>query len=216
MKPSTKKFLPLLLAFLAAGQGAAAEAGPGFKASLVDADAPEVAEVRRLGENAINQLANTLVREVNTALAKGGAEGAVDICHLKSVPMVKGTVAGLPRITAMKRTSVRLRSPANTPDPAEQQVLGFIRQEMEMGENPPALLVQRVENPPAAPEWRVYKPLGIMPKCLACHGNPAEQSAALRAKLSALYPADQATGYKAGEWRGLMRVSVADAPAKQP
>lgn len=214
MKLLRNFFLPLWLVLLAAVNGAAAEAGPGFKASLVDADAPEVAEVRRLGENAINQLANTLVREVTAALAKSGAEGAVDICHLKSVPMVKGTVAGLPRITAMKRTSVRLRNPANTPDAADEQVLGFIRQEMENGENPPALLVQRVENPPAAPEWRVYKPLGIMPKCLACHGNPAEQSAALRAKLSALYPADQATGYKAGEWRGLMRVTVADAPAK--
>jgi len=203
-----------LCSLLLIGAGRAAETGPAFKASLVDLDAPEVAEVRQLGENAINQLANTLVREVNSALAKGGAEAAVDICHLKTVPMVKGTVAGLPRITAMKRTSIRLRSPANAPDAAEKMVLEYIRQEMENGENPPALLVQRVENPPAAPEWRVYKPLGVMPKCLACHGDPAQQSAALQAKLSGLYPADQATGYKAGQWRGLMRVTVADAPAK--
>jgi Protein of unknown function (DUF3365) len=205
---------PVLWCLLLAGPGWAAETGPAFNARLVDVDAPEVAEVRQLGENAINQLANTLVREVNTALAKDGAEGAVDVCHLKTVPMVKGTVAGLPRITAMKRTSLRLRSPANTPDAAEQQVLDFIRQEMESGENPPPLLVQRVDNPPAAPEWRVYKPLGVMPKCLACHGDPAQQSAGLKAKLSAHYPADQATGYKAGQWRGLMRVTVADAPAK--
>lgn len=205
---------PVLCSLWLVSPGWAAEKGPGFKASLVDIDAPEVAEVRQLGENAINQLANTLVREVNTALAKGGAEAAVDTCHLQAVPIVKGTLAGLPRITAMKRTSLRLRSPANAPDPAEQLVLEFIRQEMEMGENPPPLLVQRVENPPAAPEWRVYKPLGVMPKCLACHGDPAEQSAALKAKLSAHYPADQATGYKAGQWRGLMRVTVADAPAK--
>jgi Protein of unknown function (DUF3365) len=205
---------PVLWSLLLTSPGWSAEPGSAFKATLVDIDAPEVAEVRQLGENAINQLANTLVREVNTALAKGGAEGAVDTCHLQAVPIVKGTLAGLPRITAMKRTSLRLRSPANAPDPAEQLVLEYIRQEMENGENPPPLLVQRVENPPAAPEWRVYKPLGVMPKCLACHGDPAEQSAALQAKLSAHYPADQATGYKAGQWRGLMRVTVADAPGK--
>jgi hypothetical protein len=197
-----------------AGTAWSAETGPAFNARLVDVDAPEVAEVRQLGENAINQLANTLVREVNSALAKDGAEKAVDICHLKAVPIVKGTFAGLPRITAMKITSIRLRSPANTPDTADKMILEYIRQEMENGENPPALLVQRVDNPPAAPEWRVYKPLGVMPKCLACHGDPAEQAAGLRAKLSAHYPTDQATGYKAGQWRGLMRVTVADAPAK--
>jgi hypothetical protein len=214
MKPRLIILSPVLCSLLLVGPAWAAEANAVFNARLVDIDAPEVAEVRQLGENAINQLANTLVKEVQSALAKSGAEAAVDICHLKSVPMVKGTVAGLPRITAMKSTSIRLRSAANAPDAADKMVLEFIRQEMENGENPPPLLVQRVDNPPAAPEWRVYKPLGVMPKCLACHGDPADQSAALKAKLSAHYPADQATGYKAGQWRGIMRVTVADAPAK--
>ena len=78
----------------------------------------------------------------------------------------------------------------------------------------PDFAVARVEAPPAAPEWRVYKPLGIMPKCLACHGDSAGQSEALKTKLATLYPADKASDYSAGEWRGLIRVTVADAPAK--
>jgi hypothetical protein len=36
----------------------------------------------------------------------------------------------------------------------------------------------------------------------------------LKTKLAALYPGDKASNYSAGEWRGLIRVTVADAPKK--
>jgi mono/diheme cytochrome c family protein len=192
----------------------ASEGAGTLKATFAEADTPEVAEIRKLGEAAINRLATQLVREVTSAMAKDGPEGAVETCHLKAVPITNGTVAGLPRITAMKRTSFRLRSPANAPDAAEKIALDHIQQLLDNGDSPPPLLVQRVEAPPAAPEWRVYKPLGIMPKCLACHGDSAGQSEALKTKLAALYPGDKASNYSAGEWRGLIRVTVADAPAK--
>lgn len=185
-----------------------------IKARLVDDASPEVAEIRKLGEDAINRLATTLVREVTAAMAKEGAAAAVDSCHLKAVPMTNGTVAGLPRIIAMKRTSLKLRSPANAPDAAEKLVLDHIQQLLDYGDPPPPLLVQRVETPGTAPEWRVYKPIGMMPKCLVCHGDPDGQPDTLRAKLAERYPADQATGYNPGEWRGLIRVTVADTPAK--
>lgn len=188
--------------------------GDALKARLIDDGNPEAAEVRKLGEDAINRLATTLVREVTAAMAKEGPAGAVDTCHLKAVPLTNGTVAGLPRIVAMKRTSLKLRSPANAPDAAEKLVLDHIQQLLDDGDPPPPLLVQRVETPGAAPEWRVYKPVGMMPKCLACHGDPEGQPDALRAKLAERYPDDQATGYNTGEWRGLIRVTVADAPKK--
>ena len=216
MKPSFKALGTLFLAVPFATPASAAEGGAALPARFVNDDTAEVAEVRRLGGDAINRLAVTLVREVTSAIAKDGPEAAVDVCHLKALPMTNGTVAGLPRITAVKRTSLKLRNPANAPDAADQLALDYIRQQMENGDAPSALLIQRVESPSAAPEWRVYKPLGVTTTCLACHGDPAEQSAALRAKLSALFPADQATGYNAREWRGLIRVTVADAPAKKP
>jgi len=196
--------------------GTAAEGNNATKARFIPEDAPEVAEIRRLGEDAINRLAVTMVREVAGAIARDGPEAAVDVCHLKALPMTNGTVAGLPRITAVKRTSLKLRNPANAPDAADQLALDHIRQQMENGDAPSPLLIQRVEPPSAPPEWRVYKPLGVTANCLVCHGDPAEQPDALRAKLNKLYPADQATGYNAREWRGLIRVTVADAPIKKP
>jgi len=193
----------------------AADPAPAVQARIIAADNPEVADIRQAGETAITRIAYNLVREVNTALAKDGPEAAADICHLKDLPMTKGTVGGMPRITALKLTSLKVRSGNNAPDSADKQVLAYIQDQMNNGDAPASLLIQRVEGP-GTPEWRVYKPLGVMPKCLACHGDPAEQSPALRTKLGARYPKDQATGYTAGEWRGVVRVTVAENPAKQP
>jgi len=216
MKTRLRLLATLVLTAALPALGTAAEGGPAIKARFVSDDTAEVAEVRRLGEDAINRLAVTLVREVAGAIARDGPEAAVDVCHLKNLPVTNGTVAGLPRITAVKRTSLKLRNPANAPDAADQLALDHIRLQMENGDAPSSLLIQRVESPSAPPEWRVYKPLGTTANCLVCHGDPAEQPDALRAKLNQLYPADQATGYSAREWRGLIRVTVADAPAKKP
>ena len=212
MKTQTQhRFVLLLAAPLAALALGAAEAP--VKSAFITVDTPESAEVRKLGEAAINRLAVRMVHEVNTALANGEPERAVDTLHLRDLPMTNGTVAGLPRITALKRTSLRLRSPGNAPDAADQLALEEVLRQLESGDAAPSVLVQRAELPPAAPEWRVYKPIGIMPKCLACHGDPAEQSETLHATLRHYYPDDQATGYTPGAWRGVLRVTVADAPA---
>jgi hypothetical protein len=185
------------------------------KSIFITTDTPESAEVRKLGDAAINRLAVMMVREVNSALAAahGEPERAVDVLHLRDLPMTNGTVAGLPRITTLKRTSLRLRSPANAPDAADQLALEEVLRQLESGDAAPSVLVQRAEIPPAAPEWRVYKPIGIMPKCLACHGDPSEQSETLHATLRHYYPDDKASGYTAGAWRGVLRVTVAEAQA---
>lgn len=186
------------------------------KSTFITQDTPESAEVRKLGESAINRMAVSMVREVSVALATGGAERAVDTVHLKDIEMVNGTVAGMPRITGMKRTSLRIRSKVNAPDAADLLALEEVQRQLQTGEAAPSVLVQRAEVPPAAPEWRVYKPIGTLPKCLGCHGDPAEQSETLRAILRHYYPDDQATGYAAGTWRGVLRVTVADAPPAAP
>lgn len=214
MKTRISLFITLVLSILSAVPGAAEETGSNIKAYLVYDDTPEVLEVRKLGENAINRLASTMVREVNRAIAKYGTDDAIETCHLKDVEIINGTIAGMPRITAMKRTSLKLRDRANAPDAADLQALDAIKKLLDNGDQPPSLLVQRFEPLNATPEWRVYKPLGMLPACLSCHGDTAMQSDLMKAKLHALYPTDQAVGYSVGAWRGLIRVTVADAPRK--
>lgn len=190
---------------------ARAETSPGeLKAHFVSDNSPAVRDMLRYANYAINRIGVSLVREVNSALAKSSPEDAVDVCHLKDLPMVKGTVAGMPRITSIKLTSLKVRNPANQADAAEQQALDRIQYLLDHGDSPPDLLIQRVEPANEPAEWRVYKPLGLMNQCAACHGDPAEESDALKAKLHKLYPNDQASGYQPGQWRGVIRVTVAD------
>ena len=216
MKSRRFHLIPLVLAAALATPALAADSPAAVNARFVADDAPEAADIRAQGENAINRLAITLVREVTNAVAKDGAEAAVDVCHLKNLTTTKGVIDGLPRITAVKKTSLRLRSPANAPDAADQLALEQFKQQMDNGDAPSPILIQRVEPAGGAPEWRVYKPLGVAPKCMLCHGDSADQSPGLRAKLAKLYPTDLAAGYSTGEWRGVLRVTVAEAPAKKP
>jgi hypothetical protein len=188
---------------------------PAPAAEFIDADSPEAAEVRGLGERAINRLAVTLVNEVAVAVARTGAEKAVDVCHLKALPLTGEIVAGMPRITAVKRTSLRLRNPANAPDAAEQLALDRVQKDLESG-TLPKVLVQRVDLALGRREWRVYRPIGILPQCVTCHGPRESLSPELQARIAKTYPEDNALGYSVGQWRGLIRVTVSDPPPPPP
>jgi hypothetical protein len=208
-------FAPLVAAVTLVTAGFAAPsdpsaAAPALKAEFVDPDSadPEIASVRKTGEDAINRLGYMMVQEITAAVKKSGAEAAIDVAHLKKLPMANGRISGLPNITAFKRTSLKLRDRANSPDPAEKLALQKFLEELTTGTRPPEVLVQRIAKPNAAPEWRVYRPFGTLPICLNCHGDLNEQSSELRAKLDQLYPVDQAFGYAAGEWRGVLSVAV--------
>ena len=188
---------------------AVASSGAELRTTFVDPVAPEVAAIRQAGETATAAVAGRLITELTTALASGGPEKAVEVCHVKAQPLTRETPPGHPRITAVKRTSLRLRNPVNAPDAAERAALDHVAGLITRGEPAPALLVQRVDTTgKAEPEWRVYRSVFIQPACLACHGSAEEQSPALRALLRERYPQDAATGYNTGDWRGFLRVTV--------
>lgn len=186
-----------------------------LKFTWVDADDAAVADVRQSGEDAIQLIGNKLIRETSQVLAAKGAEDAVDLLHLKTFPL-PAAAAGKPQITAVKRTSLRVRDPANAPDNADLAALISIQKELMDGNNPPRLLVQRVEASATTPEeWRVYRPISVMASCVVCHGPTDSLLPSVKAKLERLYPEDKATEYAAHQWRGVIRVSVA-TPAKKP
>jgi hypothetical protein len=204
----------LWLAALAPAFAVAAQSSAPLRAEFVDPAQPEVAAIRSAGEAAVAAVGKKLVTALNTALAAGGPEAAVLVCQTQALPLTAEKLADQPTLVSVKRTSLRLRNPANAPDAAERLALDHVAKLVAAGQPPPPVLVQRIQpSGTAKPEWRVYRPIATKAECLVCHGDPATQSPALRAALQTRYPTDAATGYAADQWRGLFRVTIAPAPA---
>ncbi|MBA4136842.1 MAG: hypothetical protein C0518_05950 [Opitutus sp.] len=203
----------LCLLFLPLAAGAADT--PPVRAEFVAPDRPELAALVRAGEAATAEVATKLLAELTVAMSDGRPEAAVEVCHLKALPVTAEKNALLPEVLAVKRTSDRVRNPVNAPDAAEQRALAHAATLLAAGKTLPPLLVQRIESGASGSlEWRVYRPVFVQPACLACHGEPAAQSAELRAALQQRYPADAALHYRAGDWRGFIRATVAFSPGQ--
>ena len=207
---------PVLVLFLCVRLLAAPPDNPALqlKFNWSDPADPATADVRRLGEQTIQQVGNSMINEVNRVLATKGTESAIDEMHLKSLKLP--AAAGKVRVATVKRTSLRVRSPANIPDSADLAALMSIQTDLMDGNSPPKLLVQHVEaNGPAPAEWRVYRPIATGAHCADCHGPTDAMAPGVKAKLALLYPEDKAVDYAAAEWRGVIRVSIvaADQPA---
>lgn len=164
----------------------------------------ENARVVQVAEPAAAELMRTLLGRLDAALEEGGPAHAIDFCSMDAIPVTRLVEAGLEGGLSLKRTSFRYRNPDNAPDEAEELALRYYEDEILAGREPPAHYVQRVSEG----ELRYYRPLFVAEFCLRCHGERERMDPEVRAKLDARYPEDLATGYEAGDFRGLVRVSV--------
>lgn len=181
--------------------------------TFVDAADPAVAEIAQFGYKTIDRVGGQLVSEVTRELATKEPSLAVSIMHLKRLELPK-PVPGQLSVTAIKRTSLLIRNPANTPDGADQAALNRIHKQLMADQSVDKMLVQKIEQPGKPLEWRVYRPIASSQSCLACHGDPKTFRPGVKEALDAQYPEDKAVDYAAQEWRGVIRVSIAPAAKK--
>lgn len=212
--------LPLSLLLLAGGPLACLAADtpqPGGSPSFawVDPADPAAAAFRQTGEQLLSRVGNTLIFEVERGLAEDGLTKTLEVMHLKNLILPK-QAPGQPRVTAVKRTSLSLRDPANQPDAADHAALDRFNTAIHEGDVVPVVLMQRLESAGAPVEWRVYRPITTMPLCLKCHGPLEELQPEVRDYLARHYPQDKATGYTSYIWRGILRVSLAAAEPTAP
>ncbi len=203
--------LACFLAAFAAAQAADAATPPH---AFVSPDEPLVAAIRQTGERAIDHSGSALLMEVRRVMASTTPALAIGMLHLKDYKLPAAT-PGQPVVTAIRRTSLLVRNPANSPDAADLAALERIQSQLERGDEVDRLIVQRVTLPGQPPEWRVYRPLVTLKQCLECHGPPGTLAPGVPDTLKVFYPADKALNYRTGSWRGLIRVSVSE-PAKAP
>lgn len=155
-----------------------------------------------IGAETARELATTLFGRLQDVLAAEGPVGAVAFCSVEGLPLT--TEVSRRTGFEVKRTSFRVRNPANAPDSLERAVLTRFEAESATGDSLSSRFVQRTP----AGDFRYYQPLRIQPLCMQCHGPADELADGVAEVLAERYPGDAATGYEVGDFRGMIRVTV--------
>lgn len=162
---------------------------------------PELRTVVARADLMIAAMHDSVLRELADAFAQGGADKAINSCHIDSLLITQrlgreGAAAG--------RTSDRLRNPTNAPRPwaapivkanagrRSQDVEGFA---VDLGD-----------------KLGVIRPISQRSICANCHGPADRLSPGVRAVLAERYPADQAVGFEEGDIRGWFWVEIPKRP----
>jgi hypothetical protein len=160
------------------------------KRSKIDED-----EYKEAGAAAVQ----TFKKSLKGALLAGLEEGpvsAISVCQMKAPELAD---AASKSGVQVGRTSRKLRNPANAPKPWMEPLLDRYHQDPESRE--PAVVVVDKET------VGYVEPIYVEPVCVTCHGKNLAPE--LQAKLDELYPEDEATGYAAGDLRGMFWVELA-------
>lgn len=134
--------------------------------------------------------------DLKQALASGMQEGpaaAIEVCSELAPGIADSlSVDGV----RMGRASHKLRNPDNAaPDWVAPLIGSYVSASAELEPQTVALADGRTG---------YVEPIMVQPLCLTCHG--AELDAAVAEQIATLYPDDEATGFTAGDFRGVFWV----------
>lgn len=141
------------------------------------------------------------------AMKSGGPAAAITVCEEQALELTEAVRANQ-SVTYLKRVGVRLRNPANAPDPAEQRALQHFLADGPKKGAYPADWVDRVTLPDGTEQVRYYRAIPMQSRCLLCHGPESSMPELVREQLDRLYPDDAARNFQLGELRGLLVVGL--------
>jgi len=165
--------------------------------------ADDYAEERARAEKAAASLLAELKPKLQQALGAGPPEDGLNLCA--HVAQSISTEVQEREGVVVRRTSLKVRNPANVPDEEERAWLEAVRERKVLPTEGEAWISR---GPDGGKELRFVRPIVMAKMCLQCHGDPEQLSPAVRKLLKKLYPDDRATGYKAGDLRGIVSVRV--------
>ncbi|KPK16502.1 MAG: hypothetical protein AMJ62_05375 [Myxococcales bacterium SG8_38] len=138
-------------------------------------------------------------KNLKQALVEGLAEGpvkAIAVCQVKAPELAEKASSVSFKVG---RTSDKLRNPDNAPKSWMKPFLDQYVNHPDEREPAVVLIDQNTVG--------YVEPIFLQPLCVTCHGESLAPD--LKAKLSELYPNDQATGYQAGDFRGIFWAELA-------
>ena len=177
--------------------------------ATLTAAAPEATVALDRAREAAAGLGLDLLARLSAELAAGGPVSATrDCAEVAPALAAAHSRDGL----TVYRVSARPRNPAGRPDPWEAAELERLAAQLRAGEMP----ADSAGHTEDGPVLRYLKPLRIVTPCLRCHGDPATFSPELTAALAERYPADEGVGYREGDLRGAISVTVPLTAATAP
>ena len=160
-----------------------------------------VPELKAKAAALIQEYAGKLKTALGAAMQAQGPEGALDVCN-KQAPAIAAEVSqGSGWFVA--RTSLKPRNAASAPDAYERKVMESFNARIAKGEKAADLVSADVVEVNGVKTFRFIKAIPTGDVCITCHGENVDPG--LKQKILALYPDDQATGFKEGDMRGVLR-----------
>jgi hypothetical protein len=151
----------------------------------------------------IKQFGSNLKGQLVGAMKEGGPVKAIQFCNLRA-PGIASDVAAESG-WEVGRTSLKIRSEANTPDAWELKVLEAFEAQKQAGAAPATLEYSEVVEANGNKTFRYMKAIPTETACLKCHAEKVPPE--VEAELQALYPNDKARGFNEGDIRGAFTLS---------
>ncbi len=184
--------------------GIAALLGTSLLANPYTTPQEEYESIVKTGNEVASTLIQTLGKNLKQHLKSEGPLGAATFCASQAFPLTDKVSAQYGREISIKRISLNERNPANAAKGSEKTILEALQKLQDSGVVLPKYLVERVDTATA----KYYKPLHINKGvCLKCHGDISD-NAKLADFIKSSYPNDKATGYKMGDLRGAIVVTI--------
>lgn len=161
------------------------------------------AEIVHSGNQATKDLMQSLSTALQSKIEEGGLSNAVEFCSKEAQKITDSINAKYPDIK-IKRVSLDVRNPQNSPDASEKKVVELFNtlKENNLEMTP---FIQKVTET----NYRFYKPIILNREvCLKCHGSDSDLDKGVKPLLTKLYPNDRAINYKLGDIRGAFVVDV--------
>ncbi len=156
----------------------------------------------KAGPEIVAEASAKLIAALTAAIAKDGPASAIGVCSERA-PEIAAEVGKAHGVT-LRRASDKPRNTSNAATAAEKLLLAGFATSIEKKEPPKPQIVSIPDN-----SATFFAPIVISnPLCLQCHGTPDRDIApATLTAIRKLYPDDKATGYKAGDLRGLWSIT---------
>jgi hypothetical protein len=151
------------------------------------------------GDQISSSVFGTLSAEVGKSMKANGVEATISYCNVHAYP-ITDSLAAIHQ-AKIKRTSHKVRNLNNAPDSLESAILEQYTSLQQQGLEMPSQVVQEGGN------VRFFAPILLAQPCLKCHGIVGETlDENDLAVIQQYYPEDKATGFAAGELRGIWSI----------